>query len=365
MIYPRPPYLSPDIKTEKSKIMFSNTEVSTPKIDTPITPLENFRRMAMRDHPLWMPNALTDMQTLMIQDIADGAQIGPDFKRRATEDYQFYDWFGVSWTWVCSAGGAVTTPGINLLDDITDWESVIKFPVLGEWDWKTKADDFLKNQYDPNRVLHIDLGPGCVQRLISVLGGYSEGMLAFATEPDAVKAFFSRFADFMIEVVDLLYAFYPVTMLTIHDDWGTERDTFFSPKMMEELLFEPTKRIVSHVKAKGGIYMQHTCGNVARFIPYMIDMGTDLLQIQRRAVNIPEMKEKYGDKIGFNVGIEGVSMGKPASVEEMCQKIRNTVDIYGKGGGAYVNLFDMDPEKLWIYLFELYCYSREFYDKEM
>jgi hypothetical protein len=344
--------------------MLSSLEVDVPIIDMPITPLENFKRMAKRDHPIWMPNALTDMQLLMLQEIADGKQIGPDFNKRPTEDYQFYDWFGVCWTWVCSAGGAVTTPGVNLLDDITDWESVVKFPVLSEWDWKTRADDFMKNRYDPNKVLHIDLGPGCVQRLISILGGYSEGMLAFAEEPDAVKAFFNRFADFMIELVDLLFKYYPIDMLTIHDDWGTERDTFFSPKMMEDLVFEPTKRIISHIKAKGAIYMQHTCGNVSRFIPYMIDMGTDLLQIQRRAVNIPAMKEKYGDRIGFNVGIEGIEMGKPASKEEMIQKIRSTVDIYGRGGGAYVNLFDMNPERLWDYLYELFCYSREYYEKE-
>jgi hypothetical protein len=311
MTYPRPPYLQPGTKTEKAKIMFTNLEVEAPKFDTPIKPLENFQRAAKRNNPLWVPNSLTDMQLLMIQDIAIGDQIGPDFNRHALKDYLFTDWFGVSWTWVCSAGGAVTTPDTCLLADITDWESVLKFPVLSQWDFKTKADDFLKNKYDPDKVLHIDLGPGCVQRLISVLGGYAEGMLAFATEPEAVRAFFDRFADFMIEVVDLLYTYYPINMLTIHDDWGTERDTFFSPKMMEDLLFEPTKRIIRHIKSKGSIYMQHTCGNVSRFIPYMIDMGTDLLQIQRRAVNIPAMKELYGDQIGFNVGIEGIEPAGP------------------------------------------------------
>ena len=32
--------------------------------------------------------------------------------------------------------------------------------------------------------------------------------------------------------------------------------------------------------------------------------GRRFLQIQRRAVDIPALKEKYGDKIGFNVMIE-------------------------------------------------------------
>jgi hypothetical protein len=36
----------------------------------------------------------------------------------------------------------------------------------------------------------------------------------------------------------------------MHDDWGHERDTFFSEKMMEELVYEPTKRIVQHVNPR-------------------------------------------------------------------------------------------------------------------
>jgi hypothetical protein len=44
--------------------------------------------------------------------------------------------------------------------------------------------------------------------------------------------------------------------------------------------------------------------------------------------------------------------------------IRNSVDIYGKGGGAYMSVMERDPELLWHILTELYAYSREYYDKE-
>jgi hypothetical protein len=59
------------------------------------------------------------------------------------------------------------------------------------------------------------------------MGGYTDAMLAMAVEPEAVKAYFDRYADFMIELTDILCALYPADMITYHDDWGTERDTFF------------------------------------------------------------------------------------------------------------------------------------------
>ncbi len=365
MKYPRPSYLEPGVATEKAKVLFSNIETHIPKLDLPLTPKENFKRVTARQNPLWIPNSMTDFHNLMIQNIADGPQIGADFSRAATEDYLFNDWFGVSMTWVCAAGGATNTPGTRLLEDITDWEKAIKFPVLSNWDWKTKADAFLKNDYDPSKVLQIDLGWGCIQRLIGVLGGYTEGMFALALEPEAVKDFFNRFADHMIDVVDLLFGLYPVNLMTLHDDWGTEKDTFFSPQMMEALVFEPTKRIIDHIKAKGCAYMQHSCGNISRFIPYMIDMGTDFLQIQRRAVDIPAMKVKYGDKIGFNSGIEGVVPGEYYTKEEMLRMVGDTIEIYGKGGGFFANIFNPDPEMLWTIICELYAGSREFYDADL
>lgn len=364
MKYPKPAYLEPGVPTQKTKLLFSNVEVEIPKIETPITALENFKRVTARTNPLWIPSSATDFHNLMFQDLAIGDQIGADFLRNATEDYDFIDWFGVPLTWVVSAGGATNTPGTHLLDDIADWKKVVKFPVLSDWDWQTKADDFMKNQYDPNKVLQIDLHNGCIQRLIAVIGGYTEGMFALALEPEAVRAFFDRIADHMIELIDLLCSLYPVNLMTIHDDWGTEKDVFFSPNMMEELVFEPTKRVIDHIKSKGCAYMQHSCGNISRFIPYMIDMGTDFLQIQRRAVDIPAMKIKYGDKIGFNIGIEGAEMGVAYPTQQRREMIHNTVEIYGKGGGCFINHGDRNPETLWDDITETYAYSREFYDKE-
>lgn len=363
MTYPRPGYLDPDIATEKTTLLFSNLEVFIPKLPYPVTPLENFKRVVSRDHPLWAPNSLTDFHNLMYQDMGIGAQISADFHRKAKADYDFTDWFGVPLTWVVSAGGATNTPDTHLLEDICDWEKVIKFPNLADWDWQTPADHFMKNVYDPGRVVHVDLHNGLIQRLIAVLGGYTEGMFALSLEPEAVRAFFERLADHMIEMVDLFCSLYPVHLMTIHDDWGTEKDTFFSPAMMEALVYGPTKRIVDHIKSKGVSFMMHSCGNVTRFIPYLVDMGVDLLQIQRRAVDIPAMKKKYGDRIGFNVGIEGLALDGVYTKKDIIKQVHQTVDTYGAGGGFYANVAGRDPEMIWDTICELYAYSREYYDK--
>jgi hypothetical protein len=365
MKYSRPAYMQEDVKLQYGDNWYGGDPFQVPLFDTPITPLENFKRVALRDHPLWVPASVTDFQTIMAQDVVTkdvrGTQVHTDFRRKASVDYDFTDWFNTEWTWVCSASGAMLKPGTMLLDDITNWEKGIKWPDLSEWDFKETAERFMKEQYDPAKVLHYDIGRGCTERLVSILGGYSEAMLALAIEPEAVTDFLDRFADFEIALFDTINALYPLSMVTYHDDWGTERDTFFSEKMMEELVFAPTKKIIDHIKSKGVFIELHSCGNITRFLPYMIDLKADFLQIQRRAVDIPELKKKYGGKIGFNSGIEGLLPGETDSPEKIAKLVRNTIELYGEGGGFYASVFAGDPQLLWAALAELYYYSREFY----
>ncbi|MDR0490528.1 MAG: hypothetical protein LBH28_04710 [Oscillospiraceae bacterium] len=366
MKYPRPEYLDPSIKTQEVDMVFSSAVVTAPLFDTTITPRENFRRSITRSNPLWLPNSLTEKISLNTNDViahsVRGMQIHSDFHKKAVEDYHFKDWFNTDWTWVCSAGGAMLKPGTQLMDDITKWEKLVVFPNLDEWGFDEKADEFMKTKYNPKKALSYDIGRGMTERLVSVMGGYTDAMEALLIEPEAVSDFFDAYCNFMIRVFDRLSSLYPLDIITLHDDWGTERDTFFSERVMEELVFEPTKRLIDHIKDAGVFLELHTCGNVTRFFPYMTELKCDIAQVQRRAVNMPEMKIKYGDRIGFCAGLEGIDITKSPQPEEYVSAARKTVDIYAPGGGSYLNVFTPDSRLLWEICAENYCYSMEIYD---
>jgi len=368
MQYDRPAFGDLTFPTQTIFTPYGNREHTLPKFDTPITPKENFRRAAKRENPLWVPNHLTDFHKREFNELASHKlgtrQGGPNFRFVAKEDYTFIDPIGNSWTWVTSAGGAMLTPGTMLLEDITEWEKVIKWQNYDEWNFEEVAQDFMKNEYNPEKVMHCNIFQGCTEMLVAVLGGYGEGMLAMAEEPEAVLDFHNAIADMIIKRYDLLKKLYPLDYVTYHDDWGTERAPFFSNAMLRELVFEPTKRIVDHIHADGVFVELHSCGNIELFMPEIVDMGFDFLQIQRRAVDIPALKEQYGDKIGFNPTFEGYVTGTSYTEEEIKAAVRKTVDLYAKGGGFYPWIFEPNSEALWTICTELYAYSREFYDKE-
>jgi hypothetical protein len=369
MTYQRYAFRDPGVRLDNVKIPYSSGEAVIPVFDYPITPRENFVRAMKRDKPLWAPNTLNEMQSIGAQDVVTervrGRLIHTDFRNKVEGEETFIDWFGSSWTWERTAGGPMLTPGTKVLDNIVDWEQNIVWPDLSERDFEDTAARFMKDEFMPEKALNIDLGRGVTERMISLVGGYTEGMLSFATEPEAVKAFNDRFAEHVIGLVDKLCALYPVNVFTYHDDWGTERDTFFSEKMMEDLVFEPTKRIIDHIHSKDVSFILHTCGNITRFVPYTIAFHADMLQIQRRAVDIAAVKRKYGNAIGINSGLEGLEFGMEASDEQIRDFVRSTVDLYAPTGGYLASMMFMgDQERLWHSLSELYAYSREFYDNE-
>jgi len=364
MEYPRPKFRQEGVETEERQIIFTAKTAVVPKLDYPIPVRENFRRAMAHDNPLWVPNSLTEMVSLM-----SGALFGVQQPALAgTERFEHTDWFGVQHVFIPEAGGSMLKPGTKLLEDVTRWESVVRFPDLKSYDCRGIAEDYMKNKYDPGKVLIVNIGQGLTENLVAVMGGYTDAMLAMAVEPEAVKAYFDRYADFMIELTDILCALYPADMITYHDDWGTERDTFFSEKMMEELVYAPTKRIVQNVKDKGIVFQHHCCGRIERFVPYMIELGVDNIQLQRRANDVPRLKQLYGDRIGFNLQLEGLStMGPLPTVDEIVEACRRTVDLYAAGGGLYTSVFGTFatvPELAWAAATEIYCYSREFYDRE-
>jgi len=360
--------MEPGFPTFSTALPYGNIPVVLPAFETPITPKENFIRAGRRNNPLWVPNLFTDCQDFNPCEQAihklGKFEAGPNFRRASKENYTFLDPFGNSWTWEATVQGAMLTPGTKVLEDITDWEKVIQWQNLEEWTFKEVAEEFMAEKHDPNKALTFELFQGCTEMLVAFLGGYGEGMMAMAEEPEAVKDFFNYFVDEKIKFFDYACKLYPIDMVTYHDDWGTQRSTFFSPKMFDELVYEPTKRLVDYVQSKGVMFQLHTCGNVESLMPQILEIGFDYLQVQRNAIDIPALKQKFGERIGFMFPIEGHIPGMAYTETQMAEMARTCVDMFAKGGGYFPWIFETEQKALWAFATELYCYSREFYDKE-
>lgn len=356
MKYTRPAYKDPSIKMYHKESAFRPGGYDVPIVnDRPISIRENFKRATEFNNPVWVPNSNTDFNFAMLYVISGM----PEADWGAKERTEYKDWFGVEWMFVPEAGGPMLKPNTQFLDDITQWEKKVKFPNLDEYDFEGLCKKWWE-KCDPEKVTHINIGQGCTERLVALRGGYTDAMCDMALEPEAVRDFLDAFAQWECKVIDKVTQYIPVDYMTYHDDWGTERDTFFSSAMMEAMVYDPTKIIFDHMHEKGITVELHSCGKIERFVPYMIDLGVDVMQIQERANDFKAYKEKWGDKIGIEVMV----MPQPgATKEDIMNKIHQVVDDFAEGGGLVSNFISGDEELMWDGTMELYYYSREKYEK--
>ncbi|NLO47211.1 MAG: methyltransferase [Clostridiales bacterium] len=230
------------------------------------------------------------------------------------------DMFGVEWEFVPAAGGSMVRPGNPMLKDANDWESVIKFPDIGKWDWAgSKAEN--KAHLSKGKFYSMWQLNGFFERLISFME-FENAAYALIDEDqqDAVKALFDKLADFYITLFDESLKHFPqVDGFFIHDDWGSQRAPFFSPAVAEEMLVPAMKKVTDYIHSRGRYAELHSCGHLALQVPNMIKAGWDLWCPQILN-DTHEIFDLYGDKIIIGVAPTGptsvFTMPKPGSEAE-------------------------------------------------
>lgn len=301
------------------------TSMAVHKYATPITPKENIRRLVDRKQPYWFPTGM---------DFCDfEPRISPDTVSRAMvidmepspEEKGGKDLFGIEWEYIPEAGGSMVRPGSAIMDDVNDWEKVVKFPDIDALDWdRCKEKNEILNTSE--RALHTSILNGLFERLISFMD-FENAALALIDEDqqDAIHALLDRVVDMYIDLMEHFLSFMKLDGVLMHDDWGSQRAPFFAPDVCREMIAPHLKRFVDYCHGKGLWFEQHCCGLNELLVPVMIECGVDIWRPQH-INNIAELREKYGDKI--ILGLPGPNVSAQSTDEEIDRLTREFVEKY-------------------------------------
>jgi len=139
-------------------------------------------------------------------------------------------------------------------------------------------------------------------------------------------------------------------IFAIYQDYGTQRSELVSPDMFKELIMPHYKRIFNwiHENTDWKILF-HSCGSILKIIPYMIEMGIDILnpvQCEASFMDPKYLKETYGDKLVFwGGGVDTQNVLNYGSKEEVYNQAKERISILGKGGGyVFAPTQDIQPD---------------------
>ena len=270
----------------------------------PISRRENVIRTLKDKDPVWLMTTV-EQETLTPRVIPDNIARGFVFEKGEPYDVAKYggkDMFGIDWVYVPMAGGSMVKPGAPTMEDVNDWKDIVKMPDIDSWDWAASAkrnNDELKAS---DKAVSMMLLNGCwFERLISFMD-FQGAAVALIDEDqrDALIELTHAWTDLYLKLVDKCIETYPLDIINIHDDWGSQMAPFFSMEVAKEVYLPEMKRFVDHVHSKGLICDLHSCGHIEDRAEIFVEAGFDSWTPMAMN-NTVELYEKYGDRMTFGV----------------------------------------------------------------
>ena len=269
-------------------------------LSTPLDQHDAFAALAKKE-PWWQMQQAVDTTVftphIVPDDIARGFVFEAEFMEYANKKGG-PDMFGIDWEWIEQVGGSMVRPGVPFLEDIEDWYDKVVWPDIDSWDWEgcAKANNgtYLKSENFNQMWFHT----GYFERLISLME-FENALMAIFDEDskEHVHAFFDKLTDLYIDIFKHVVKYFPdVNAVFFHDDWGSQKETFFSPALVEEMLVPYMKRLTDFLHANNIFCEFHSCGNNYKQVPNMIKAGWDMWAPQLMN-DCYKIYDDFGDKI--------------------------------------------------------------------
>ena len=213
-----------------------------------------------------------------------------------------HDMFGIEWEYIAQVGGSMVRPGKPFMDDANEWKDKLVWPDIEKWAWESCAQLNNGTYLTDERPNIFWFQNGWYERLISFMD-FEGAIMAMVDEDqtDAVHALFDKLTDLYIKIFDKAVTHFPkIDTFFIHDDWGSQKETFFSPKVAEEMIVPYMRRVTDFLHSKGKFCELHSCGQILKQVPNIIDAGWDAWNPQMMN-DTHKIYEMYGDKLLIGV----------------------------------------------------------------
>lgn len=305
--------------------------------DRIITEKENALRVYNRTQaPEWIPVS-PDSHLIVIPSVV---------RERPVRGADGPDWFGCNWVWDSDClGFAPDVRNPPLLDDISRWREVVKFPNLDAIDWQTAAANDLKG-VDRNEVLiRVIVESGPFERTHHLLG-FQEAFLAMSEEPEEYKALIDAVAEYKVDLLNKICQYYKPDNLFPHDDLGSAQGPMMSIAMYRELLKPAHKKIVEAIRSHDVICTHHSCGKMEAFIDDLIDIGVQAINPVQPMNDFKEIARKYSSALVFDVGGDTSANYQDASEEAIRQDVMDVIDCFGPQNNLIVSCFPKNAKCL-------------------
>jgi len=194
------------------------------------------------------------------------------------------------------------------------------------------AFEYLNSHLPEGMGLAVAHGGGLFERVSWIFSIEKLCYLLF-DQPDLVEAVTQKVSgiqsDFYRQILDLerVSAVFP------GDDMGFRSATIISPNDLRKYFLPFHTQIAGMAHERGVPYFLHSCGNLQKIMPDLIDtVGIDGKHSYEDAIiPVEKFQEEYGDRIAVLGGMD-INFLATATQDQVRARVRNLADICGSRG---------------------------------
>ena len=164
--------------------------------------------------------------------------------------------------------------------------------------------------------------------------GIENFLVDMVGEPEQTRKLLNKIIEKNLVMLENFLAIPEIDGVLLGSDWGSQLDLLMSPDVWQEMIRPGEQREYDLIHSYGKDVWVHSCGNIERIIPSLVEMKLDVLNpIQPEAMDIAKLKRQYGDKLTFWGGIstqQTLPYGTPDAVRNEARGIR---ELMSQNGG--------------------------------
>ena len=164
--------------------------------------------------------------------------------------------------------------------------------------------------------------------------GFENFLADMAGDPPFARKLLRRIIEKNLVMMESFLALPEIDGVLLGSDWGSQRGLLMSVETWDEMIRPGEQASYDLIHAYGKDVWIHSCGDIERLIPRLIEMGIEVLNpIQPECMDLGHLKRQYGDELTFWGGIstqQTLPYGTPEEVKEEARRVRN---LLSEGGG--------------------------------
>jgi len=219
---------------------------------------------------------------------------------------------------------------------ISNWQEFEAYPWPEPRNFNMGAMEWCQKNLPENMCMIGGL-VGSIYENLSWLMGYEPLCYALFEQRDLVSAISQKLIELYSAEVEVLLQFDRVKVIWGSDDLGFKTGTLISPKDLREFVLPGHKALAKLAHDAGRPYIIHSCGNLARIMPDLLDdvkidgkhSFEDVIE------DVREDKVRFGDRLSLLGGVD-VDFLCRANETQIRQRVDDILEHCLPGGGYFL-----------------------------